>query len=319
MPRTSPESVLFATYNTLDLFQSGGGAGRQHYQLVTEVIRGLAADVVAVQEIRASTPSQARTRLRRLAGDVGMHCVVPGQRGRRDETALAVGSRGYHCGLMWRPRFEVVPGSFRESGAGRLWHSAGWVALRFGGRLVRHGVFHATPFGRELRARQNEMLASMVSAGPDGGVPLLIGADWNTQSADKVTDPQTGQQQLYEPSDPFAAVPWDEDLIHQCCFTDSPDGIRRHWVDRTAGEVLAAGGLIDAAAALRAPWQATCGYFPGDGYGSRGIRRRIDAIRVTTPVLPALRSHQVYDTPAARLASDHLPVAVEYAPADIPS
>jgi len=329
MPRVSPGSVLFTTYNMLDLFQSGGVAGRRHYQRVTDVIRGIGADVVAVQEIRGASASQARARLRRLARDVGMCCIVParrgeaglhgesGQRGESGETALAVGSRGYHCGLMWRPGLEVVPGSFRESGAGRLWHSAGWATFRLDGRLVRHAVFHATPFGRQLRARQNELLASMLSAGPDGGVPLLIGADWNAQSADRVPDPRTWQPRLYEPSDPFAAVSWDEDLVHQCCYQDSADGIRRHWVDLAAGEALVAGGLLDAAAALRAPWQATCGYFPGDGYGSRGILRRIDGIRVTAPVLPALRAHLVTDTPAARLASDHLPVTVEYVPADI--
>jgi hypothetical protein len=311
MPRSSPGSVLFSTYNMLDLFESGGAAGRRHYQLVTEVIRRLDADVLAVQEIRAATAAQARARLRRLAGDVGMDCVAAGR------TALAVGSRGYHCGLLWRPGLEAVPGSFRESGPGRLWHSAGWLTFRLGGRVVRHGVFHATPFGRELRAMQNQALVSMLSAGPDAGVPLLIGADWNAQSADEVTDPQTGQRRLYEAADPFAAVSWDEDLVHQCCCADSADGIRRHWVDRSAGEALVVGGLVDAAAALGARWQATCGYFPGDGYGSRGILRRIDGIRVTAPVLPALRSHEVTDTPAARLASDHLPVTVEYEPADV--
>jgi hypothetical protein len=157
----------------------------------------------------------------------------------------------------------------------------------------------------------------MLSVGPDAGIPLLIGADWNAQSADVVSDPQTGQQQLYEPVDPFAAVSWDEDLAHQCCRAESADGVGRHWVDRSAGEALVAGGLVDAAAALRAPWQATCGYFPGDGYGSLGILRRIDAIRVTTPVLPALRRHEVTDTAATRLASDHLPVTVEYVPTDV--
>ncbi len=45
--------------------------------------------------------------------------------------------------------------------------------------------------------------------------------------------------------------------------------------------------------------------------------RRIDAIRVTRQVVPALRSHQVTDTTLARSASDHLPVSVSYDPAAI--
>ena len=78
--------------------------------------------------------------------------------------------------------------------------------------------------------------------------------------------------------------------------------------------MLWAGGLHDAAAALRAPWRATTGHHPGDSYGRHGISRRIDAIRVTEPVLGALRAHAVEDTELARRASDHLPVTVEYQP-----
>jgi hypothetical protein len=245
-----------------------------------------------------------------------MQCVVAGAGGR---TALAAGSRGYHCGLMWRAGLEVIPGSFRESGAGRLWHSAGWATFRVGGRLVRHGVFHATPFDRDLRTQENRLLLALLAAGPDGGLPLLIGADWNCESADLVQDEPAGPARLYEPRDPFAGVPWADDMIHQCAFGDDPGGSRRHWADRSAGEVLLAGGLTDAAAALRAPWQFTVGYFPGDGYGGRGIVRRIDAIRLTREVLPALRGYRVTDTALARRASDHLPVSVEYRPAAIAS
>jgi hypothetical protein len=313
-----PGSVLFSTYNTLDLFDSRGSAGRDHYQLVTEVIRGLDADVLAVQEIRARKPDAARARLRRLAADTGLHCVVPEASGRGPgQTALAIGSLGYHCGLMWRAGIEVVPGSFRESGPGRLWHCAGWATFRLGGRLVRHGAFHATPFDRGLRTEQSRLLVTMLMRTPDGSQPLLIGADWNGESADRVAEADTGADRLYEPRDPYAGLPWFEDLAHQCDSGHDEHGVRWHRVDRSAGEVLLAGGLVDAAAALQAPWQPTAGHFPGDGYGSRGITRRIDAIRVTRQVLPALRAHYVTDTSLTRRASDHLPVSVKYVPADI--
>jgi hypothetical protein len=304
--------VLFATYNTLDLLASRGLGGREHYRRVVEVIRDLNPDVLAVQEIRGARPRQS---LRSLAADTGLACEVPAADGAGHQVALATGSRGYHCGLLWRPDLEAVPGSFGESGAGRLWHCAGWVTLRLGGRLVRHASFHATPFGRPRRARQNELLVSMLTGGADGRLPLLIGADWNGESADLVPDPRTGQAVLYEPGDPFAAVGWEDDMAHQCGRDDGTAG--RHWVDRSAGEVLVQGGLTDAAAALRAPWQATCGHYPGDGYGSRGVLRRIDAVRVTRQVVPALLSHSVTDTDATRRASDHLPVSVEYAPAAV--
>jgi endonuclease/exonuclease/phosphatase family metal-dependent hydrolase len=310
--------VLFTSYNTLDLFQSRLPRGREHYRQVVDVITGLRPDVLAVQEIRGASPPQARQWLRLLARDTAMTCEVPAPGDGEPQVALAAGSRGYHCGLLWQPDLAAVPGSFRESGPGTLWHSAGWVTFRLGGRLVRHATFHATPFDRELRAQQNSLLLTLLSAGPQGRLPLLIGADWNAESADLVTTGASGPAGLYEPGDPFAAVPWRADMIHQCRVEhDAVSGTSRHRADRTAGQVLVDGGLTDAAAALQAPWQATCGHYPGDGYGSQGIRRRIDAIRVTRPVVPALRSHQVTDTPLARTASDHLPVSVSYDPAAI--
>ena len=54
-----------------------------------------------------------------------------------------------------------------------------------------------------------------------------------------------------------------------------------------------------------------------DVYGAHGVRRRIDAIRVTGPLADAMRAHQVLDTAQARAASDHLPVTVEYLPSAV--
>jgi endonuclease/exonuclease/phosphatase family metal-dependent hydrolase len=306
--------VRFATYNLLDLFDADTAAEQDRYRQVQEVIGGLAADVLAVQEIRAPQAEAARTRLRQLAADAGMKCVVPGPDEEPGRTALANGTRGYYCGLLWRPEIEPVPGSFREAPAGRLWHGAGWLTLDLGGIRVRHATFHATPFGRRLRADQNELLLAMLRTGPDRGLPLLIGADWNTESADRILDEASGNLVLYEPGDPFADVTWYEGLIHQCDWDYDIRGRRRHWADRRPGDVLFAGGLSDAAAVLRAPWQPTVGHFAADGYGSRGIRRRIDAIRVTRQVVPALRAYHVTDTEVARAASDHLPVCVDYEP-----
>jgi endonuclease/exonuclease/phosphatase family metal-dependent hydrolase len=81
--------------------------------------------------------------------------------------------------------------------------------------------------------------------------------------------------------------------------------------------VLWAGGLHDVAAVTGAGWQPTTGHHPADSYGQRGIRRRIDAVRVTGPLVPAMRAHRVHDTEQLRGASDHLPVTVEYLPATV--
>jgi hypothetical protein len=159
------------------------------------------------------------------------------------------------------------------------------------------------------------VVASLVRAQPQ--LPTLAGADWNGECADRVHDPATGTWPLYEPRDPYDGVDWFEGMVHQCEWDYDERGLRRHRADRSAGEVLWAGGLHDAAAVLRAPWQPTAGHHPDDEYGRHGVSRRIDAIRVTAAVLPALRAHWVTGTDLARRASDHLPVTVEYLPAAI--
>ena len=81
MQRTSPGSVLFTTYNLLNLFAGDSAEARQHYEMITGVIRALGADVLAVQEILAPDGDTAVPRLRQLADDTGMCCDVPGPAG----------------------------------------------------------------------------------------------------------------------------------------------------------------------------------------------------------------------------------------------
>ncbi|MGH3273466.1 MAG: endonuclease/exonuclease/phosphatase family protein [Streptosporangiaceae bacterium] len=317
LPRTSAQTVLFTTYNVLDLFLPGALPGSPHYEQVVAAISELDTDVLAIQELRGSDSQEVAARLAQLANDVGMCCLVPSARpGGVPRTALAMGTHGFHCGVLWRGGIEPVPGSLRTLGRGHFWHSLACLTLSGGGRQVRHAAFHATPFGRLLRADQNERLVAMLT-GPRGSLPLLIGADWNTESADRVRDEATGRWVLYEPADPYAGLPWMDDMIYQCEWDYDESGQRRHWADRRPGDVLWAGGLHDAAAALRAPWRPTIGHYPGDRYGAVGIARRIDAIRVTRHVLPALRAYHLTDTELTRQASDHLPVTVEYDPAAV--
>ena len=80
MHRTSPGSVLFSTYNLLNLFAADTAEARRHYETIAGVIRALDTDVLAVQEILAPTRTAgtAAQRLRQLADDAGMQCEVPG-------------------------------------------------------------------------------------------------------------------------------------------------------------------------------------------------------------------------------------------------
>ena len=304
--------VQFTTYNLFNLFASESPEDGQHYQTVVAAIRSVDPDVLAVQEILAPDGPAAAGRLRQLAYDVGLHCEVAGPAGR--QAAVAVGGHGYHVGLMWRDGIEPVPGSLRlVGGGGDFWHGLAMVTLDVGGFLVRHGSFHATPFGRGLRADQNERLVAAVTR--PQSVPALIGADWNTESADRIES--AGGWELYEPADPYAAVEWFADLIYQCEWDYDERGRRRHWADRQPGDVLWAGGLHDAAALLRAQWQPTAGHHPDDVYGAHGVRRRIDGVRVTPSAAGAVRAHRVLDTALTQEASDHLPATVEYLPAAV--
>lgn len=314
VPRTSPDAVLFTSYNAYDLFLDGSPAGQERYQLVIDTIREAGPDVLAIQEVRAADSATARQRLGQLAADTGLRCLVPGPDGGAGRPALAVGSHGYHVGLLWRAGIDPVPGSLQVRSQD-FWHGLATVVLDVGGRRVRHGSYHAPPFGRRMRADESELLLAAITRS-GGPLPALVGGDWNAESADRVPA-ATGGWQLYEPGDPYAGVSWFPDMAYQCDLTYDETGQPRHRVDRSAGEVLWAGGLYDAAAALQAPWQPTTGHHPGDAYAQRGVRRRIDVVRVTGEVVGALRAHRVEDSTRARLASDHLPVSVEYLPAAI--
>jgi endonuclease/exonuclease/phosphatase family metal-dependent hydrolase len=315
VPRTSRDSVLFTTYNVLDLFADVSASGREHYDVVVESIRVLDTDVLAIQEIRAPNAATARERLLQLGEDLQMDCQIPGPDLGYASPALGMGSHGYHVALLWRPGIEPVPGSFHHR-QHEFWHSLASVRLDLGGHAVRHAAYHAPPFGRKIRSDQNELLVAFL-ARPPGGPPTLVGADWNGESADRVRDESTGNWSLYEPCDPYAGTEWFADMVYQCEWDYDSRGQRRHWVDRGAGEVLWAGGLHDAAATLRSPWQATTGHHQDDGYGVHGVQRRIDAIRVTGGVVGALRAHHVTDNELTRRASDHLPVTVDYVPSAV--
>jgi len=302
--RTSPSSVLFSTYNLLNLAESSG----PHYEAVIEVIRSLDTDVLAVQEVLAPDPPDAAALLRQLAADAGLRCEVPGA-----GAAVAFGGHGYHVGLMWRDGIEPVPDSLHRFGGADFWHGLAMVTLDVGGVLVRHASFHASPFCRLLRADQNERLVAAVTRTRGSSCPALIGADWNAESADRILGTD-GALRLYEGVDPYAEVPWFADLVYQCEWDYDQAGVRRQWADRRAGDILWAGGLHDAAAVLGAPWQASTGHHPDDVYAQHGVRRRVDAIRVTPELIPAMRGHEITTSEQAKTASDHLPVTVEYLP-----
>lgn len=311
--------MRFATYNLLNY-----GTDPDRADLVHHVIAGLRADaeaagdglVLAVQELIADGDDKAYAAGRVLQGlgeATGLDCLH-----RPNEPAVAVGNQRFHVGLLWTPGIEPA-GEWAAYSGTNMWHSEAKLSLDVGAhRPIQHAAYHGPPFGRYRRADEAErVLATMTR--PEGRAPGLIGGDWNGVSADRVhragwasqDDAEPGRWVLYDP-DPYAGPgkQWHDDLVYQTRWETDANGVRRWWADREPGEVLYAGGLRDVAAALEAPWQTTVGHWGDDPFGER----RIDAIRVTEEVVPALRGYGVINTETTRAASDHLPVVVTYDP-----
>lgn len=309
--------MRFGTYNLLNMYASDSREQTARYERVHTVIQSLDVDVLAVQELIADGDDKAvlaGRRLSQLAEATGLRCEhTPGK------PAVAVGNHRFHAALLWRDGITPAGGWGSYAGV-NVWHSLALLHLDVGAtRPIKVGSFHATPFGKNRRADEAErVLAAMTR--PAGGPPGIIGGDWNAISADRVFEPgwvdedggQLDRWRHYD-DDPYATSDWHPDFVYQCEIVDDEyDGMS--WAaDRRPGAILAHGGLRDVAAELRAPWQTTVGYWEDDPYG----QRRIDIIRTTAEVVPALRGYEVADTPMARIASDHLPVTCVLDPAAI--
>src|SRR5260370_9529283 len=130
---------------------------------------------------------------------------------------------------------EPVPGSLRCYGGRDFWHGLALVTLDVGDTLIRHGAFHATPFSRGMRADQNERLVAAVTR-PAGEAPTLVGADWNSECADRIPAGQAWE--LYEPADPYGGAEWFADLIYQRARHYDTPGRRTPLADRRPGPGL---------------------------------------------------------------------------------
>ncbi|MCK9898412.1 endonuclease/exonuclease/phosphatase family protein [Frankia sp. AgB32] len=199
-----------------------------------EVIRGLDADVLAVQEIIAPDVETAAARLRTLADDSGMDCAYePGR------AAIAAGRQRFHVGLLWRPGLTVVPGSFRVYGAADFWHAPARIIFEVDGRWVQHASHRGTPFGRHMRADQMERVVAVMTR-PENRPPGLVGADWNCIGADRRTDG------AYYDADPYADSAWYADLIYQTVWGYDEQGRRPRSSASSGAEVIA---MVSAAGA----------------------------------------------------------------------
>lgn len=336
--RTSSTSVVFGSYNMLNLYADPSEEPR--WRRVYDVIKSMDADVLAIQELIADDPkpddpdaddkvTAAGKRLQELAEATGLQCTLP-----NGQPALAAGNHRFHVGLLWKKGITPVGGFGAYSGS-NTWHSLVKVHLDVGGHIVQHASYHAPPFGRYRRADEAERVLSIMTRPDRPGKkgdrpPGLIAGDWNGISADRIRRPGAvagdgsvlDEWVLYD-KEPYHGKVEHGDLVYQTRWTFDANGVARQFADREPGEVLYLGGLRDVAAALNAPWETTVGHWPDDDpYGER----RIDIVRATHDVVPALRSYAVLSKPTSdagpggadpKEASDHLPILVEYEPSAI--
>ncbi len=297
--------MRFGTYNLFNLGQLASREERERYGLLVQVIRGLDADVLAVQEIIGKDPEEAAVVLRRLADDIGMACEATRASSANPEPALGSSLHKFHVGLLWRPGVEPVPGTLWTCAGGvDFWHAMTTAVFDTGtgaaGR-IRLGSYHADPFRPSQRLSEAYRVLSAFQDGLPGG----IGADWNEISSDRrltgaYFDPDTLPGQTHRK------------VRYQARF--DPDNPTAPAVsDRSATTLLLQqpGGLLDTAAVADVPWLPTTGHWV-DAEGRRESfgPRRIDTLRITSDLAPAVQAHTTHGGPLttklAEVVSEHV-------------
>ena len=285
------------------------------------VIREISPHILALQEVIVdeSRPSsewatEASTIIQQLAAETGLSATTVHSDGRPGPTAMANNlARGWYTALLWNPNTVTpVAGGFRPYGAPDFWH--GFTTMRFdigSAEPITVASYHGDPFRGNWR-RDEAFRIKSVFRTTGGAKPGLLLGDFNALSAAKVQGPEGDQ--FYDP-EPYLEQDHD-DLEYQ--LLEGTIG-KEQLADRRQSEViLRRGFMVDAAAHLGVPWQATVGHWE-DGRGDPDPwgPRRIDLVYATRPVAPALVSYSTHTSAAAREASDHLPVVCEIDPSKI--
>lgn len=140
--------------------------------------------------------------------------------------------------------------------------------------------------------------------------PGVLLGDFNGLSAAEVIDPD-GTRRYY---DAECYRDQDHDDLEYQVLAGSAGG--ENLADRWQTEILLRRGfMVDSAAHLGAPWEATVGHWPdGQGDPDPWGPRRIDHIFATRQVAPALRSYRLHRSSAALAASDHLSPVLTVSP-----
>lgn len=310
----------FANLNAYKLRSSTIGDASWHARVTA--IGEIAPDVLALQEVvvdETRPPSEwadeASTIIQQLAAECGLSATTVRADGSPGPTAMANNAhRGWYTALLFNPEtVSPTPGGFRRLGAPDFWHGFTMMEFDIGAPVsVTVGSYHGDPFRGSWRRDEAMRIKGLLRA-TGGAKPGVVLGDYNALSAAQVRT-QDGRLAFYD-EEPY--LTHDHDDLEYQLLPGSIGG--KQLADRRQSETLLRRGfMVDAAAHLNVPWQATVGHWEdGKGDPDPWGKRRIDLVLATRPVVSALRRYTTCTSPAAKIASDHLPVICEIDPSKI--
>lgn len=295
--------MRLVSVNAFNLYDGDAPAARERFARLEELVRGLDADVLAVQEIVAREPGPrdpdkrdlATTRLRRLAKAVDRQWKLDG------EPVLALGGGIHHTALLWRDGITPVPGTlgrFERDGAG-MWHSMVTCVFDVGGPRLRVGSVQLSPFDQAWGWSD---AAQILRAMHGDDVPGFIGGDFNGIGATTVPTLDGGEHD-YD-YDPYLRQPWHPDHVYQ---VDEHGRLDR----RVAIRLERLGRMRDCARIAGAGWAATTGFHSADNHPPRRIDRWYATHHAPDA---AVRGVEVVDHATVGHCTDHAPVILDIDP-----
>ncbi|MCA1220018.1 endonuclease/exonuclease/phosphatase family protein [Streptomyces sp. 8L] len=307
---------------SLNAYKLGSGTiSNSSWKARVTAIGEVAPDILALQEVivdetrpHGEWAAEASAIIQQLAAETGLSATTVRADGTPGPTAMANNlARGWYTALLWNPStVRFVAGSFRPYGAPDFWH--GFTTARFdigAAKPIKVGSYHGDPIRPSWRKSEGFRIKSIFRT-TGGAEPGAVLGDFNGLSAAKAS--RSDGERYYDP-EPYLEQDHD-DLEYQ--LLEGTIGTIQLADRRQSEALLRRDFMVDAAARLGVPWQATTGQWKdGQGDPDPWGPRRIDLVYVTRPVAPALVSHRTHNSPAAREATDHRLVACEIAPSKI--
>ncbi|MEU5833086.1 endonuclease/exonuclease/phosphatase family protein [Streptomyces diacarni] len=313
-------TIRFANLNAYKLTRAT--IGDASWRARVTAIKEITPDVLALQEVvvnETRPPSEwaeeASEIVQQLASECGLSATTVRADGSPGPTAMANNAhRGWFTALLFNPdAVTPTPGGFRPYGAPDFWHGLTTAVFDIGASSpVTVASYHGDPFRGGWRLDEAYRLKSAFRT-TGGAKPGIALGDFNALSTAQIPGPD-GSPRFYD-EEPY--LTHDHDDLEYQLLPGTIGG--EQLADRRQSEALLRRAfMVDAAAHLQSPWQPTVGHWEdGTGDPDPWGARRIDLILATRPVAPALLSYTTHTSPAAREASDHLPVICDIDPSKI--